>query len=251
MNKKHISTIIVIALAIPIIISQIIRIKTGTWTIGDENSWVSFFGSYLGGIVGGIVALYIARVQIIENQNYNIRNEEELRYINQLPAIVSIKYELEKIGESIKYIIETVEQSSKEEGVNAAELIKDMWFGCYELKESNWSTIAHIEDVDFHSNLVEIKNKYTDYRKVLVFDLHQATNDLQKLMFEGDVNSNIYLINEKGNEMERMKELKSKVYLDIKENDFIRVAEDAIYSSNLILESIEELKEKRTKIRDK
>lgn len=250
MRKKHLIIIILIAFAIPIIISQIIRLKFGVWTIGDENSWVSFFGSYLGGIVGGIVALYVARIQIIENQNNNIKNEEELRYINQLPAVVSIKYELEKINASIKYILDAVDQDAKDENKNADELIKEMWFGCYKLNETNWSMANLIEDVDFHTNLIQIKNKYMDFREILVFDLQKASNDLQEIMFGNNADSNIYLINEKGNEIERMKELKSRVYMEIKEVNFVQVVEGGIRCSDLILKCIEEIKEKRAKIRD-
>ncbi|WP_397537861.1 hypothetical protein [Rummeliibacillus pycnus] len=63
-NRVIIILIVFLVVAIPIIIGQIIRIPLGNWTIGDENSWVSFFGSYIGGVLGGIVAFGVAWIQI-------------------------------------------------------------------------------------------------------------------------------------------------------------------------------------------
>jgi hypothetical protein len=59
----------------PIIISQIIRIPTGSYTIGDENAWVGFLGNYSGGIIGGIVALVVARIQV--NKEKELKEAED------------------------------------------------------------------------------------------------------------------------------------------------------------------------------
>lgn len=75
-TKNHIikykSAYIILAIFVtPIILGQILRIQALDWTIGNEESWVGFFGNYGGGIIGGIVAYIVANTQIkkqIENE---------------------------------------------------------------------------------------------------------------------------------------------------------------------------------------
>ncbi|KQY90926.1 hypothetical protein ASD24_24315 [Paenibacillus sp. Root52] len=88
--KKHKLLLILLGLAtgIPILISQFIRIPTGSWTIGNEEAWVSFFGSYLGGIIGGIITLYVFK-KTIENQAQTqsdlLKHQEEIRKLSMKP----------------------------------------------------------------------------------------------------------------------------------------------------------------------
>ncbi|MFH0070531.1 hypothetical protein [Peribacillus sp. NPDC056705] len=71
-NWKIILIALVVAVITPIIIGFVLNIPTGYLTIGDENSWVGFFGSYTGGIIGGIVALIISSSQLInERKKFN------------------------------------------------------------------------------------------------------------------------------------------------------------------------------------
>ncbi|MEC1011717.1 hypothetical protein P9B39_15870 [Bacillus altitudinis] len=71
-NWKTIHIAIIIAVITPITIGFVLNIPTGHLTIGDENSWVGFFGSYMGGIIGGIVALIISSSQLInERKKFN------------------------------------------------------------------------------------------------------------------------------------------------------------------------------------
>ncbi|WP_306008314.1 hypothetical protein [Bacillus sp. MMSF_3353] len=70
-NSKEIGIILAVAVFTPIILGLVLNIPTGHLTIGDENSWVGFFGSYTGGIIGGIVALIIASSQVINDRKKN------------------------------------------------------------------------------------------------------------------------------------------------------------------------------------
>ncbi|PGV52666.1 hypothetical protein COD94_30670 [Bacillus cereus] len=67
-NWKRIIIIVAIAVLTPITLGLVLNIPTGHLTIGDENSWVGFFGSYTGGIIGGVVALIIASSQVINDR---------------------------------------------------------------------------------------------------------------------------------------------------------------------------------------
>lgn len=68
-KKYKVLSIFIAVFSVPIIIGQLIRIPTGNWTIGDENSWVGFFGSYIGAIIGGLVAYGIVRFQFDKQNN--------------------------------------------------------------------------------------------------------------------------------------------------------------------------------------
>lgn len=72
-NWKKVIGILVIAVATPNIIGGLLNIPGGNLTIGDENAWVSFYGSYTGGIIGGIVALIIASTQLINERKKKIK----------------------------------------------------------------------------------------------------------------------------------------------------------------------------------
>lgn len=75
MSIKTTILLIVVAIFItPIFLSQIIKIPLGKLTIGDENAWVSFFGSYIGGVLGGLIAFGVAWLQIRNIKNEMIEN---------------------------------------------------------------------------------------------------------------------------------------------------------------------------------
>lgn len=92
--KKYRLLLILLGLAtgVPILISQFIRIPTGSWTIGNEEAWVSFFGSYLGGIIGGIITLYVFK-KTIENQENTqaklLKQQEEIRKLSIQPYLTA------------------------------------------------------------------------------------------------------------------------------------------------------------------
>lgn len=79
-RRKHIVLFGILLLILPFILGVFLNIPLGKYTIGSEDSWISFNGSYIGGIIGGItggiVAFYIAKLQIDEmrreqNRIYN------------------------------------------------------------------------------------------------------------------------------------------------------------------------------------
>lgn len=77
-NKKTFWVLIIpIVVVSPMILSAILNIPTGKYAIGDESSWVGFFGNYSGGIIGGIIAFIIARGQIKENRDEIELSERE------------------------------------------------------------------------------------------------------------------------------------------------------------------------------
>lgn len=69
--------IIALIVFTPIILGLILNIPGGKWTIGDESSWVGFFGNYSGGIIGGIVAFFIANSQVRQEQKARLKDKED------------------------------------------------------------------------------------------------------------------------------------------------------------------------------
>lgn len=103
-------SIIVIAIILaPVIIGQLTRLPYGHLTIGDENSWVSFFGSYTGGILGGLVAFGVAWLQI-----NNLRKEtlENNRSYLSAATPVRVFFSEEKINRREKHRIIVTDDSS-------------------------------------------------------------------------------------------------------------------------------------------
>ena len=77
---SRLNIVVLIALLVigtPILLSQIIRIPTGQATIGSEDAWVSFFGSYLGGVFG-MVGVIFTTYLIINNNKKNIEHSMQL-----------------------------------------------------------------------------------------------------------------------------------------------------------------------------
>lgn len=100
-----------LALITPIILGQLLRFPLGHWTIGNEESWVGFFGNYSGGIIGGIVAFIVARFQIKQqNKHEAIKNLSK-----ELPILTGIRIECEKILIQLKNVEKKLEEIDKRE----------------------------------------------------------------------------------------------------------------------------------------
>lgn len=77
----------------PVIISQVIRIPLGHWTIGDEGTWIGFLGNYSGGILGGIIAFLVARDQVNKQRSQLLVQS----LARELPVLTGIEIECEKV----------------------------------------------------------------------------------------------------------------------------------------------------------
>lgn len=77
LNKSEMMKITTLIVFTPILLGLILNIPGGALTIGDESSWVGFFGNYSGGIIGGIVAFFIANSQVRQEQMARLEDKEE------------------------------------------------------------------------------------------------------------------------------------------------------------------------------
>ncbi|EPY07436.1 hypothetical protein PAALTS15_09935 [Paenibacillus alvei TS-15] len=248
-NKRNVIMALVAGcIIVPIIISQILRIPLGGWTIGDENSWVGFFGGYVGGIIGGLVAFFVARYQIDRNFEKQIANEEMNRFINQMPSIVKIKYELTKVHKCVKDLIEAIDIGKK--------IFKDKedWlddpFSMYQLNESNWNSLDSIDDVDICTGLVELKHKYIDLYTIMTFDIFGAGASLRRLEEEGSGVSfeKIKEASISAGKIHRIREERKIIINGDMLTKFSEDIENAIEILEILLQVIGEEKEERRKL---
>ncbi|WP_431810616.1 hypothetical protein [Lysinibacillus capsici] len=91
-TRKQLTVIISIIILTPIILGLILNIPGGSLTIGDENSWVGFFGNYSGGIIGGIVAYLIANSQMKHEKNQRIQEQGKQDELNQKKILEKENY---------------------------------------------------------------------------------------------------------------------------------------------------------------
>jgi len=77
-EKKHIPTFIVISIAVilfPLFLSFGLKISWFSIALGNVESWIGFWGSYLGNIIGLLGLYYATTRQIIVQTNSLIRQE--------------------------------------------------------------------------------------------------------------------------------------------------------------------------------
>lgn len=95
MNRNKVLIILgLIVITSPIIISQLLRVPTGKWTIGDENAWIGFFGGYIGVIIGGLVT-YLVFWQTI--QHYREKDKQDSLHNEELKRLAVRPYLAVKI----------------------------------------------------------------------------------------------------------------------------------------------------------
>ncbi|ATF11221.1 hypothetical protein A616_04135 [Brevibacillus brevis X23] len=249
--KKRTFLICLLIIFTPIILGLILNIPTGFLTIGDESSWVGFFGNYSGGIIGGIVAVIVAKMQVNDQINRQIKNEEENKFINQMPALISIKYELVKMKNSISYaykyrnrLFET-EDSSKD----VHELLYYSTIKLYQLRDENWANMYSVTNADFHADLIELKNLYIDIQAALNTDINKMTEQVTNLYIEINHPNDAQVI-ELEIEIEKAKQAKKLIWNELNAKNYLEILDNHISIIDIVISSIKELQEEREKIRD-
>lgn len=192
-NKTYflVSGLLILA---PIVISQIIKLPFGDLTIGDENSWVGFFGGYIGAITGAIVAFIVAKYQVTVQNQKQIAHEEINSYLNQKPALLKIKYELEGMHKSILNILQR----------ESAMQLKTS----YEMHETNekfWSDIDQVQDTDTVVSLINISNTYKVVSENFSVDIAQL--EATRLNLGGKIYFDLREDNEDREKKHRISEL--------------------------------------------
>ena len=94
-DKKLVSFLIVLAITLLPIMTNIMAWIPSKITKGSSTTWIGFFGNYFGSLVGGIIgaliAFGVAKYQIDHQKEY----ENKKMYISQLPTLIKLMMELE------------------------------------------------------------------------------------------------------------------------------------------------------------
>lgn len=185
---KNTGLIILIITAIPVILNAIVfswEFKTSLPflrifnTNSDLNAWVSFWGNLVGAAISGIVAVYVAIFTINKQSERTKRLEVDKLIINQLPALIKIRIEVEKAINEIlrlkqdkKEIIEEVkEQQCYQDTTNHDYNLYSVFY-LEPLNEDSFKEINTILDVNLQVDLIEFQVFYNNFREALAFDLN-------------------------------------------------------------------------------
>lgn len=188
---KEYKLIIFIVIVTPIIVSQIIRIPLGHWTIGDDKSWVGFIGNYSGGVLGGIVAFFAARFQIKKQAFQNQLHQFGM----ELPVLTKVEIECEKILEQLLNSNEFYNNLMVDKEtylIKFDALIWERWENVHQindpylqeqLNKHQEALQRNIEvfQVDINRMMVELEEKKNLHSKMNVFDYESIKLDSEIL----------------------------------------------------------------------
>ncbi|MGG3623129.1 hypothetical protein ABES25_06140 [Bacillus gobiensis] len=181
--------IILIVSLFPVVINLALYQKI---FFGKGNDWLSFWGNYSGGLISAIVAYIVANSQIQKQQKLDLVKEKYARTINQLPALLRIKIELEKYIKELHNVkneregfiqrnggirkkaeeYDSPEEFfvAKVEGVPEYEINEKHYE--MELPQSNCFTyLEKVENIYLHIDLITCFNFYSDFSKAMNYNI--------------------------------------------------------------------------------
>ncbi|MCY8123045.1 hypothetical protein MOC55_13630 [Bacillus spizizenii] len=171
-DKKFWLKVIAAILLIPFVLNMTLFQFTTRFTY-QGGDWLSFWGSYLGGFSSGIIALIVALATIREDRkkySYDL-------VIKQLPVMVRIKMELEKIINNIDRA--TRVKKDNEELPLFSEDYEFLYMADVELiDKEKWDSLDKIQDIDLQVKLLELRQFYETFSDSLRYDMVANKNNL-------------------------------------------------------------------------
>ncbi|MGG3573253.1 hypothetical protein ABES80_12325 [Bacillus gobiensis] len=191
-----------IILLFPVFINFALFQKKFPLAYGNGDDWLSFWGNYSGGLISAFVAYIVANSQIQKQQKLDLEKEKFTRTINQLPALVRIKIELEKIIRELTKVKEerelfievkggirkdedeTFENFSNEStGVTERE-VTDLSYIIELVNEENLKYIEQVENIDLHVNLITLFNFYIEFSNALLINVELTRERLEEIILD-------------------------------------------------------------------
>ncbi|WJE48933.1 hypothetical protein QRD90_06965 [Peribacillus frigoritolerans] len=198
----------------PIVLNLIITRFNLPWEyVGEAEDWLGFFSNYAGAFIGALVALIIAKNQTKEQRTQfkesmenaerdnrerieqlkqaEIEKEARQRKINQLPALVFLKYEAKQIHNRLDHLERQktthfhLTHMKKFDKLKEKRIIEDFLKEKRQLIPLNKQChfyISLIEDIDLHVELVECFNFYSVFSLSLSHDPIEARNEKENLL---------------------------------------------------------------------
>lgn len=210
---------VILLIGFPLVLNLTIIYLNVPWGhVGGATDWLGFFSNYAGGVLGATVALIIAKSQAKEQRQQFERelaisekkNEEEAkqlhereiaketrqRKINQLPALIFLKYEAERMHNQLKQL--EAQKAFKYSNIKAQKFDPaketEILEGFLKIKRSLtplnnecYPYIALVEDIDLQIELMECFNFYKKFANSLSHDprdSRRSREDLKGKMME-------------------------------------------------------------------
>lgn len=156
---------------IPIFVNFLMSLPC-SWAKGAVGDWISFYGSYLGALIGGIVAFGVARIQIDAQKT----SEKNALIIQQLPSVVMIRLELDKIISFLKELYKIIESN---ENFDSIELLN---FGkVQQINKQYWEGIDKIINSDLIADIIKFKEEYLKLQETLEINLNEFDVEINEL----------------------------------------------------------------------
>ncbi|WP_404323711.1 hypothetical protein LG298_07440 [Cytobacillus firmus] len=163
---KYFWLVLAAVLLVPFILNMTIFQFGTSWTFGEGDTWLAFWGNYSGGILSGIVAFMVARLTLAEDKkkhNYDLK-------LKQLPAMLRLRMELEKVTKNIEKAYEQKESLVRWKGDRTDISIEEYPIRVEFIDQEKWSYLDRILNINLQLKLIEVKEFYDTFSKSLIYD---------------------------------------------------------------------------------
>lgn len=207
---KRYRWIVILVLVLPVVVNFTLQIPAFAPIVGNSESWLSFWGGYLGAIISAGVAFVILAIQYRQNKEENLRNR-------QLQINV-IKHQQEQAW--LHNIIEISAKIIHDTNLARISIV------CGKIGGPNCDTIDMLEDI-----IKDVENHKNE------LDLYIDSNSRASRKFKLEIDEYIYLFCQKLNEISNI----ARFFIYNKGNVSIPALKDYISKSEHVSDEMSKL----------
>lgn len=211
-----------IILVFPVVVNLLLFQYKLPWVFGTADNWLSFWGNYTGGIISAFVAFYIANDQIKKQ----ILKEKFDKQVNQLPALVRLKNELEGYIDELKRV--KIEREEFIANNGEGEKLDIKHYNIKPVEQEDFSLLKLVENVDLHVDLITCLSFYRDFANALQYNIDTAGDRLKELVQLEMKMGRMYFPSELLREMKTLDE-EIEIFLKKKRNNW-----NTFYEKNML-----------------
>lgn len=185
---KRILLVFAVILIVPIGINFILLCPTITDVVGDNTTWLMFWGSYLSAIISSVIALFVLYSQLIQNQKENEANRNANRTENEQNrnlqlSILTYQQEQEWLNMFRKSAAEYIMLYSYNDLVDVANIArKDPYKAFYLLKDLFTRAGKADMNLAFIQRINDLFQKLDNDKTTLFCFYNEVLDDIQALL---------------------------------------------------------------------